>query len=246
LIPCIDIEKLVSVDGGTTWADADTVGEAQTVPVGGGVLYQLVVSNCGDTALTDVAINDADLGITAYMVGALGVGETVILYEGDIPQLSQPGRCATEASVSGKYESTTVTDSDPAWVICPPRGDEGCTPGYWKQPHHFDSWVGYQPNDTFEEVFTRMITVRWGAPGERPHPVGDPTLLQALQARGGGINALARHAVAALLNAANPGVNSMYTVGEVIGMFQAAFDSGDFETTKNTLMEANEFGCPLN
>src|SRR5690606_30498275 len=24
----------------------------------------------------------------------------------------------------------------------PPSGGEGCTPGYWRQPHHFDSWTG--------------------------------------------------------------------------------------------------------
>jgi hypothetical protein len=95
--PLIDIEKEVTVDGGSTWHDADTVGEAPTAPVGQGALYRLVVSNTGSRALSNVEINDPDLGITAYMVGALGVGETVILYEGDIPQLSQPGRCATEA-----------------------------------------------------------------------------------------------------------------------------------------------------
>ena len=27
----------------------------------------------------------------------------------------------------------------------PPPGGEGCTPGFWKQTQHFDSWVGFAP-----------------------------------------------------------------------------------------------------
>ena len=57
----------------------------------------------------------------------------------------------------------------------------------------------------FSEVFCdEVITIR----GNRNDGTGlgqtdrvDPTLLEAVWARGGGINALARHAVAALLNA---------------------------------------------
>lgn len=113
-------------------------------------------------------------------------------------------------------------------------GDQGCTPGYWKQEQHFDSWAGYSPGDKFDAVFGRDAT----------NP--DLTLLQALQQGGGGLKALMRHAVAALLNASNPGVNYPYTTAQVISMFQAAFDSGSYEATKNRLEAANELGCPLN
>jgi len=50
-------------------------------------------------------------------------------------------------------------------------GGQGCTPGYWKQPHHFGSWVGYVPGDLFDAVF--------GVDGS-----GNPTLLEALQTVG--------------------------------------------------------------
>ena len=73
----------------------------------------------------------------------------------------------------------------------------------------------------------------------------NPTLLDALNSGGGGVNALARHAVAALLNASNPDVASEFTPGEVIALVQAAIASGDFETAKNLLAAANEQGCPL-
>ena len=59
------------------------------------------------------------------------------------------------------------------------------------------------------------------------------------------MNALARHAVAALLNASNPDVASDFTTAQVIALVQDAVASGDFETAKNLLAAANEQGCPL-
>lgn len=116
----------------------------------------------------------------------------------------------------------------------PPPGGQGCTPGYWKQSQHFDSWVGYSPGQSFEAVFGRDVS-------------GTPTLLQALGMNGGGINALMRHATAALLNASTgSGVNYGMTAAQVISAFQAAYDSGDYETQKNAFAARNEAGCPLN
>lgn len=114
----------------------------------------------------------------------------------------------------------------------PPQGGQGCTPGYWKQSQHFKSWVGYSPSTLFETVFGRDVP-------------GNPTLLQALGANGGGIYALERHATAALLNSTTTLNYGMTTAG-VIAAFQAAFDSGDYETQKNAFAARNESGCPLN
>ena len=115
------------------------------------------------------------------------------------------------------------------------QGGEGCTPGYWKQAHHYDSWVGYAPNQSFEGVFGRDAFS------------GDPTLGAVLGFGGGGLKALGRHTVAALLNASSPDVSYEYSKSEVISMFQAAFDSGGsaVESTKNLFEAANEAGCPL-
>jgi uncharacterized repeat protein (TIGR01451 family) len=134
----------------------------------------------------------------------------------------------------------TATASDSV-TINPPPGGEGCTPGFWKQDQHFDSWVGFSPSDSFDTVFGVDVTLR--VDNEQ---VTDPTLLQALQAQGGGINALARHAVAALLNASSPDVDSGFTVAQVIALVQAAVASGDFETAHQLLAADNEQGCPLN
>src|SRR5207253_386918 len=72
---------------------------------------------------------------------------------------------------------------------------EGFGPGFWKQPQHFHYWTGYHPTDDFESVFGVS------------NPDKPPTLLDALQTGGGGLQNLWRHAVAALLNAANPNIN---------------------------------------
>jgi len=141
---------------------------------------------------------------------------------------------------------------DPAsfsWITAalslPPTPPEGCTPGYWKQDQHFDSW--YDPNDPdddFKNVFGCPITIKWSDKG-KPANESEPTLLQALQAKGGGESALARHAVAALLNAANPDVNYPRKKDQVITMVCSALSGGDIEGTKNTLAGWNEEFCPF-
>ncbi|MDT8369918.1 MAG: hypothetical protein RQ745_11990 [Longimicrobiales bacterium] len=117
----------------------------------------------------------------------------------------------------------------------PPGGGEGCTPGYWRQAHHFDSWEGFDPSDSFDAVFGGNHF-----PGE--------TLGEVVRARGGGINALARHAVAALLNASSSGVDYDLTTQEVIDAFTAAAAGTrrEMNARKDAFDTLNNQGCPLN
>ena len=69
-----------------------------------------------------------------------------------------------------------ITDSASASVVVETAGGQGCTPGFWKQPQHFNFWVGFSPNQTFSSVFGVTITVNTGG----KTTVTDPTLLQAL------------------------------------------------------------------
>lgn len=113
-------------------------------------------------------------------------------------------------------------------------GGEGCTPGYWKQSQHFDSYAApYAPTTLFVDAF-----------GVDAFP--GKTLVQVLGTGGGGLNALGRHAVAALLNAASGGVDYDRTTAEVIASFGAAHASGSYEALKNVFSTFNEQGCPLN
>ncbi|MGQ0795420.1 MAG: hypothetical protein ACT4N5_04455, partial [Nitrosopumilaceae archaeon] len=123
---------------------------------------------------------------------------------------------------------------------------EGCTPGYWKNnadKKDAVSWPNppYAPSSSYEGIFGVDATLKVGKA-----TVGNPTLLQALNALGGGQNALARHAAAALLNAQSGDVDYPYTVAEIIALVQGAYASGDFTTAKNTLAAGNELGCPIN
>lgn len=103
------------------------------------------------------------------------------------------------------------------------------TPGFWK--NHPDVWAptGYSPGDSFEAIFGVDVP-------------GTPTLMDAISANGGGISALERHAVAALLNAAHPDVDYPLTVAEVIQMVQDAVNGGDIEGTKNIFDGYNNLG----
>jgi hypothetical protein len=113
----------------------------------------------------------------------------------------------------------------------PPPEGEGCTPGFWRQEQHFDSWIGYNPGDSYDGTFAVDGSFL--------------TLLDAVWAQGGDENALARHAVAALLNAASPDVDYFYSETQIIQMVQDAYSSGDFETIKDLFEYENELGCPL-
>jgi hypothetical protein len=120
-----------------------------------------------------------------------------------------------------------------------PEGDQGCTPGYWR--NHADRWFGVAPADDFDTTF--------GVDLFTP----DITLGTAIQLGGGGVNALARHATAALLNAyggvPNTGdgatVAYPFSPAEVIQMVQDAVANDTIEDTKDLLDAANNLGCPL-
>jgi hypothetical protein len=119
----------------------------------------------------------------------------------------------------------------------------GCSHGFWK--NHVNHWVGYSPNQTLGSVFDFT--------GVNPNTLQNRTLMQALNFGGGpGVQGaqqiLLRNAVAALLNAAHPGVNYPLTTAQVIAMVNAALQSND----RNTMLalEAqldmyNNLGCTL-
>jgi hypothetical protein len=130
-------------------------------------------------------------------------------------------------TVSVHYNPTgfpnSIDDSATASVTIQ-QISRGCTPGFWKQSQHFDQWKTYTTGQSFFSVFGRTITIANG--GKNAGTTTNPTLLQALGANGGGINALARFAVAQLLNSqAFPG-NSDFSAAQVIAIVQDGIDPG--------------------
>lgn len=154
-----------------------------------------------------------------------GTGDTVTVSV-DVVGTYDNGVVVPSGSITASTTVTLPEDCDPPVV------GGGCTPGYWKQTQHFDSWpAAYTPNMLFDDAgFDNAF------PGM--------TLLQVLEQGGGGLNALGRHTVAALLNAAS-GVSG-FAAADVQNAFNDNWDGPFVETLKNILARLNELGCPLN
>lgn len=261
--PCVDIVKQVSADGGMTWHDANT--EADAVSVSHGAIYQFTVKRCDYDGLYEVLVMDDLLGIAQplnpfllsnnnwnkelgqWTVDLNAEAQTFTVEAPDICD-GYTGTLANTATVTatGEYTQQNVSDTDTAWIRCEPvtsGGGEGCTPGYWKQPQHFDSWpVGLTPDTSYAAIFGRTITVRTKEDGL----VTDPNLLQALSAQGGQVNTAARHSTAAYLNSLSGGVSYDLDSNQVIANLQNSVDNSDFGDLIEALVSFNEQGCPLN
>ncbi len=128
--------------------------------------------------------------------------------------------------------------NDYIWSIAPEPAavGQGCSPGYWKT---HDPWPApYLPGTLFVTVF-----------GEDAFP--GKTLQRVLATGGGGLNALGRQTVSALLNAQSPGVNFELSPAAVISQFQAAFpgSAASYTTLKNSFESLTDVDgriCPLN
>jgi len=121
-------------------------------------------------------------------------------------------------------------------------GNEGCTPGYWK--NHLDNWQEYSPDQTLAELFTFPESLA---------SFRTVTLAEALSGGGGsGIDGatriLMRASVAAYLNAAHEGVGYPYRRAQLGPRIDAALASGSRAKTIALAAEldrANNLGCPL-
>lgn len=110
-----------------------------------------------------------------------------------------------------------------------PETLEGCPVSFWaisKNPDDVDfnseHWPpGYLPDDLYGDpaYFNKLITTSLGE---------NPTLHDALQSEGDGINKLARHSVAALLNSAHTEINYPLPISEIISKTQQSIDSEEY------------------
>jgi hypothetical protein len=156
---------------------------------------------------------------------------------------SSASSIALAGGTSSSSPSSTSSSTSTSTSTTVPPGQEGCTPGFWKQPQHLDAWVTYTPGQTLESVF------------DVPDAFGldDVTLLAALSLEGGPTTAdaaevLLRQAVAALLNAASPDVDYPLTEAEIIAQVDAALATGDRDTILALAEELDTFNnlfCPL-
>jgi hypothetical protein len=162
-------------------------------------------------------------------------GTTVVSATSDIPTsagvLTRTTNTAINTAQGGSGNASKI------WIA---PGNEGCTPGFWK--NHPAVWQVYLPGQTLASVFT----------GVDPS-LANKTLLEALGFQGGpGVlgaqQILLRAAVASLLNAAHSNIDFPRTTAEVIASVNTALASGDRDTIltlATALDKDNNLGCSI-
>ena len=234
--PDVQIEKL------TNGMDADTP-TGPSIPVGATVQWTYVVTNTGDVPLTNVAVTD-NRGVTVTCPKTtLQAAESMTCTASGTAAAGQYSNIGTVTAKA--TDSPDLTASDPSHYYGVLVGNQGCTPGYWK--NHTDSWppTGYTTNQAVLTVFSEA--------SEYPTQ-GHSTLWQALSFDGGSgvegaVEILLRASVAAVLNAAHPGVAYPRAASQVIADVNSALASGSRDTmlTLAAALDAdNNRGCPLN
>jgi hypothetical protein len=133
----------------------------------------------------------------------------------------------------------------------PPPVGKGCTPGYWKQSQHFDSWVptGLKTTDLVSKLYSNAYL--YTLDGKQ---MSKYTLVQALSFKGGSgplgsAQILLRAAVAAELNARYQGIGYPMSAGAIITAVQNALASvnrGQMILLASQLDDLNNLGCVLN
>jgi hypothetical protein len=261
-----DEQDAATVDVLTPSTITTISASATTVAPGGSVDLTVTEQNDGQVDLTSpqVVVNDGTSDIATLVApptsgddgdGVLEVGETWTWNATTVAALNDVVINATTtftATGSGTDSLDNVItypgdpdERDAVTVDVEVVGNEGCTPGYWKNSP--DCWECYTTGTKFSAVFGRQIKIFTGGnPKQSSNYITDPTLLQALGANGGGINALARDAVAALLNACDEDINYPLSVAGVIAAVQAAIDGGaaTIESEHLLLDLYNNYGCP--
>ena len=231
----------IAIEKRTNGSDADTPQGPQ-ITVGAAVQWTYVVTNTGDVQLTSVSVTD-DRGVTVSCPkSVLAPAESMTCTASGT---ATEGQYANIGTATGTTPSgSTVTASDPSHYIGVSLGNQGCTPGYWK--NHTDSWppTGYSTSQTVSSVFAQSTL----------YPAGIASLLTALGFGGGpGLDGAAeillRASVAALLNASHPGVSYPRTPLSVIADVNSALASQNRDTMlalAAALDADNNRGCPLN
>ena len=218
-------------------ADVEMVDE-----VGDLINYTIAVSNTGNITLTGLEVTDTLIedtlaprdedtnGVIDGDVdadGEMDVGET--WYWIGQYQVTSEDFEAAMASMDPYFIRNTATadsnETDPETsseeVALVRFAFEGLSPGYWK--NHPEDWDGVATSMSFEQFFfgSAQPGLNWkvkmvnGGGKEKFVTQQDITLMQALELTGGDAAALARQAVAAILNTRDEDVTYRFTESQI-------------------------------
>jgi hypothetical protein len=155
--PAIDVETLVSVDGGITFFDAD-IAAGPTLHQTTNPIFKFVVKNTGNVALTNIKLtnsqfaldgfgNDAVVGDGAYTIATLAPDA---LFSIDFNTATwQAGQQTNTATVSAIFNDVTVSDRDDANYFGQaiiPLGIRSAN--VWSQSSWRFFWDGISGNET--------------------------------------------------------------------------------------------------
>ncbi len=236
--PEVDIEK------STNGVDAD-VPTGPVVNVGDPITWTYRVTNIGNVDLVRIVVTDDQIGAIACPATQLAVGKSMTCEAGGFAIEGQYANVATVTAIGPEEVEAGDEDASHYIGIVETPGLLSCSHGYWK--NHLVEWseTPYTPADLVGDVFASAHVYPF---------IADSTLLEALEFPGGpgvdgAMRILLRQAVAALLNAAHPGVTAPHTVAEIVDMVNTAIDTGDRQTIlalSGDLDADNNLGCPLN
>lgn len=259
-----------------------------TLTAGDTAEYQIVITNTSicDTELPLVFLvndNTGDLPPDTPL-GPLYIGDSnTITVTMTVPEcgvtnedIDLPNTVEVKGFCVGTSGLETLGTKSATGICCYrcDEGDEGCTPGFWK--NHPCCWCEtYRPTNCedpgesdfwlISDIFTTLTTstdpnyVTLDDPTspreKRKSNFDEDTMMDALNYGGGrglagAVRNMLRHATAGLLNACND--NVAYSLGNaeaVINRVNAALESGDIveiQDLHSELQKANEDGCPIN
>ena len=238
--PASSLTGLASI-GDFVWADANGNGMWDLGELGmPNVTVNLYVGTTCSGAPVGSAVTDGnglyylnDIEPGTYSVAAVtpaGFAPTTPMAPGTTSATDSNPACSSITLVLDQEDR----DFDYGFVVAP-AGGQGCTPGYWKNHKVWPS--PYTKTTLFSAVFDNAF------PGKN--------LQQVLSLGGGGLNALGRHTVSALLNAQRLGASNFgMTAAGVISAFNAVYPGSDYTTLKDTFESMSDSNpavvCPLN
>ena len=252
VVPKIAIVKAVNaLDPLNPTAIERADGVTPELLVGANVTFTYLVTNTGNirlavNKLTGVVDDGGTPGTTAddffgsYVSGDtnndgfLDLGEVWLFKSATM--IVKSTSYTNVAKVTGFEPKTvqTVTAQDTAAYLGR-AGAEGLTPGFWKNnadnknaiawPRNPDGTLVWYPGQAVSSMFSALITVG--------SPYADLSLEDALGLGGGGIEALLRHGIAAVLGATSPFVAYPWTAAETIAAVNAAILAGDSNGIQN-------------
>ena len=121
--PCIAVKKYVRQAGSTTWNDADTVGDAVSIPLGATAQWRIVTSNCGEMTLANVTVADNAVPGCNRVIESLLPGASDTIDSTTLPScvttnvsaaLTNTATATGQPVIDAKPAGSVVTAGDPA------------------------------------------------------------------------------------------------------------------------------------